>query len=152
MPVTRKTFEDFPPGTIFELGEYHLTAEDIISYAREYDPQPFHLDEEAGRTSFLGGLAASGWHMVSILMRMTYDNILFDTCSLGSPGVDSLKWTRPVLAGDTLTGKAEVLSARPLKSRPNMGIAKFRFEMHNQRDELVLVQMTSLLVERQQPT
>lgn len=146
--MTERTFEDFPPGTRFDLGPYTVTREEVVAYASQYDPQPFHLDENAGRESLLGGLAASGWHTVSILMRMCYDAILVDTLSLGSPGVDSLKWVRPVLAGDTLSGSAEVLTARPLKSRPNMGIAEFRFELNNQNGDLVLVQMTKLLVER----
>lgn len=150
--MTARTFEDFPPGTRFDLGPYTVTSEEVISYASQYDPQPFHLDEEAGRQSLLGGLAASGWHTVSILMRMSYDAILVDTLSLGSPGVDSLKWVRPVLAGDTLSGSAEVLSARPLKSRPKIGIAHFRFELNNQNGDLVLIQMTNLLVERRVQT
>lgn len=150
--MTPRTFEDFPPGTRFDLGPYTVTREEVIEYASQYDPQPFHLDEEAGRQSLLGGLAASGWHTVSILMRMTYDAILVDTLSLGSPGVDSLKWVRPVLVGDTLSGSAEVLAARPLKSRPTMGIAEFRFELNNQNGDLVLVQMTKLLVERRVQT
>lgn len=150
--MTTRTFEDFPPGAKFDLGPYTVTREEVIEYASRYDPQPFHLDEEAGRQSLLGGLAASGWHTVSILMRMSYDAILVDTLSLGSPGVDSLKWARPVLVGDTLSGSAEVLTARPLKSRPTMGIAEFRFELNNQNGDLVLVQMTKLLVERRVQT
>jgi len=148
--MTARTYEDFPPGKTFDLGTYYVSKDEIVDYARVYDPQPFHLDEEAGRQSLLGGLAASGWHTISILMRMTYDAILFDTLSLGSPGVETLKWARPVLAGDTLSARGEVLSARPLKSRPGIGIANFRFEMHNQNGDLVLVQITNLLVERRE--
>ena len=146
--MTNRTFRDFPAGATFDLGTYAVTKEEVVAFATAYDPQPFHLDEEAGRQSLLGGLAASGWHTIAILMRMTYDAILFDTLSLGSPGVDTLKWVRPVLAGDTLSGQAQVLSARPLKSRPGIGIARFRFEMFNQNGELVLIQITNLLVER----
>lgn len=143
-----RSYEDFTPGSLFDLGTRQVSKQEIVDFARAYDPQPFHMDEDAGRQSLLGGLAASGWHTISILMRMTYDAILFDTRSLGSPGVETLKWVRPVLAGDTLSGHGEVLSARPLKSRPGIGIARFRFELNNQNGDLVLVQITSLLVER----
>ncbi len=148
--MTYRTFQDFPAGATFDLGTYPVTKEEIVAFAQNYDPQPFHLDEEAGRRSLLGGLAASGWHTISILMRMTYDAILFDTLSLGSPGVDTLKWVRPVLAGDILSARAHVLNARPLKSRPGTGIARFRFEMFNQNGDLVLIQITNLLVERRE--
>jgi len=143
-----RTFEDFPAGAEFDLGSHQMTKREIIAYAREYDPQPFHLDEEAGRQSLLGGLAASGWHTIAVLMRMTYDTLLADTISLGSPGVETLKWLRPVLAGDTVFAKAVVLSARPSASRPSMGIARIRFEMRNQNGEPVLEEITSLLLER----
>ncbi len=146
--MTSRAFEDFPAGAEFDLGTHRVVKDEIMAFARAFDPQPFHLDEEAGRTSLLGGLAASGWYTCSILMRMTYDALLYNTRSLGSPGVDRVKWGRPVLAGDILKARMHIVSARISKSRPDMGIALCRFEMHNQRDELVLVQETSLLVER----
>ncbi|MEM1045816.1 MAG: MaoC family dehydratase [Pseudomonadota bacterium] len=146
--MTSRAFEDFPAGAEFDLGTHRVGKDEIIAFAREFDPQPFHLDEEAGRNSLLGGLAASGWYTCSLLMRMTYDALLHNTRSLGSPGVDRLKWVRPVLAGDTVRARVHIVSARVSRSRPDMGIALCRFEMHNQNEELVLIQETSLLVER----
>ncbi|MEM8811849.1 MAG: MaoC family dehydratase [Pseudomonadota bacterium] len=128
-----------------------MTAEEIVAFAEEFDPQPFHLDAEAGQKSLLGGHAASGWHTIAVLMRMTYDSFLHETLSLGSPGVDGLKWVRPVLAGDTISGKATVLSGRRLKSRPDTGIVLFQFELRNQNREIVLVETTSLLIGAREP-
>jgi len=96
-----------------------------------------HLDEAAGKQSLLGGLAASGWHICAIMMRMFCDAYILDSTSQGAPGVDFVQWKRPVLAGDTLHGFSEVLSARPASSRPDLGIIRLRHEIFNQREELV---------------
>ncbi len=130
-------YEDFTPGTRFELGPYPVSAEEIVAFAGEFDPQPMHLDEAAGKASLLGGLAASGWHTSSIMMRMIYDGFLSKSLSQGAPGVDFAQWKRPVLAGDTLRGETKVLSARPMASRPGLGVIKLRHEIVNQRGELV---------------
>jgi acyl dehydratase len=118
-------FEDFQPGRIFLLGPKPVTADEIIEFASEFDPQPVHMDEAAGRASILGGLAASGWHTSS------------NSQSEGAPGVDFMDWKKPVLAGDTLSGRSIVLEARLMRSRPGIGIVKFRHEVENQRGELV---------------
>lgn len=131
-------FEDFTPGTRFELAPHVVSAEEIIAFASEFDAQPMHLEETAGKASLLGGLAASGWQTSAILMRMICDAFLLETTSQGAPGVDFAQWKSPVLAGDTLRGHCVVLSARPLASRPGLGIVKFRHELFNQRDQLVL--------------
>lgn len=137
--TTKKyAFEDLTPGTRFELGPRFVGVEEIIAFAGEYDAQPMHLEEDAGKASLLGGLAASGWQTSAILMRMICDAFLLETTSQGAPGVDFAQWKSPLLAGDTLLGHAEVLSARPLASRPGIGIIKFRHELFNQRDQLVL--------------
>ncbi|MGO4563965.1 MaoC family dehydratase [Rhizobium sp. 2YAF20] len=137
MDKQKLQFEDFQPGRIFLLGPKAVTAAEIIEFASEFDPQPMHMDEEAGRASILGGLAASGWHTSSMFMRMMIDSYLLNSQSEGAPGVDFMEWKKPVLAGDTLSGRSIVLEARPMRSRPGIGIVKFRHEVDNQRGELV---------------
>ena len=139
-------FEDFSPGRIFSLGPQTVTAKAIIAFATEFDPQPMHLSEEAGRASILGGLAASGWHTSSIIMRMMIDSYLLAAASEGAPGIDLMEWKRPVLAGDTLSGRSIVLEARPLRSRPGIGVIKFRHEVENQRGELVCRSENSIML------
>jgi len=132
-------YEDFHPGRRFALGPVTASTEEIIEFAREFDPQPMHIDEAAGRASILGGLAASGWHTSAMLMRMMIDSYLLNSLSEGAPGIDIMEWRRPVIAGDTLYGHSTVLEARALRSRPGIGIVKFRHELENQRGELVCV-------------
>jgi len=143
--VTKYSFEDFTPGRVFPLGPKHVTVEEIIEFASEFDPQPMHLDEAAGRDSILGGLAASGWHTSSMVMRMMIDSYLLNSLSEGSPGIDLMEWKRPVLAGDTLSGRTTVLEARALRSRPGVGIVKLRHEAENQRGEIVSVSENSIM-------
>ncbi|MDE1158095.1 MAG: MaoC family dehydratase [Neorhizobium sp.] len=131
-------FEDFTPGRIFALAEKTVTAHEVIAFAREFDPQPMHLSEEAGRASILGGLSASGWHTGSIFMRMMYDGWLSRSSSEGAPGIDVMEWKRPVLAGDTLSGQSTVIEARPLRSRPGIGLVKFLHEVRNQHGEIAM--------------
>lgn len=138
-------FDDFEPGETIFLGEKTVTADEIVAFAREFDPQPFHLDEAAGKASILGGLAASGWHTCVVLMRLLCDGFLLNSSSMGAPGIESVRWLRPVLAGDTLAARAEVLSARRSKSKPGMGIVGFRFLVSNQAGETVLEQHNSIL-------
>ena len=131
--------EDFTPGRTFQPAPRMITSSEIKEFAREFDPQPFHLSDEAGKASVLGGLAASGWHTCSIAMRLFYDAILQHAAGEGSPGVDFTEWRKPVLAGDTLTSTITVLESRPMKSRPGLGVIRLRHELVNQRGELVLV-------------
>ena len=114
-----------------------MTAEEIVEFAGEFDPQPMHLDEAAGKASILGGLSASGWHTCAIFMRLLCDAFLLDSTSQGAPGIDRIKWRKPVLAGDRLTGRATVLSRRESRSRPSIGLVAFRSELFNQRGEAV---------------
>lgn len=130
-------YEDFEIGRAFPLGQKLVTAEEIITFAREFDPQPFHLDEAAGKASVLGGLAASGWHTLSMLMRMFCDTVLNNATSQGGPGVEFNRWKRPVLAGDTLNGVTTVIDRRVSRSRPNLGIVTVRHELTNQHGEMV---------------
>ena len=134
----RLYWEDFQVGSVREFGSHTLTADEIVRFAREFDPQPFHLDEAAGRQSLFGGLAASGWHTCALVMRMMCDAYLLDAASLGSPGLESLKWRKPVLAGDHLHVRMSILESRPMGSRPDVGLVRARWEAINQRGEEVL--------------
>jgi acyl dehydratase len=118
-------FEDYAAGQTFALGPHEVTAEAIIAFAREFDPQPFHLDEAAARNSLLGGLAASGWHSTAMLMRLMCDACLSRSAILGSSGMDEVKWLSPVLAGDVLSGSFAITGTRASASRPGIGIVNF---------------------------
>lgn len=146
MSAEKLSFEDFRPGRRFALGPKLVFAEEIIEFASEFDPQPMHLDEAAGRASILGGLAASGWHTSSMFMRMMADGYLLNALAEGAPGIDLMEWPKPVLAGDTLSGHSTVLESRPMRSRPGLGIVKFRHEVENQRGQLVLVSENSVML------
>src|SRR5258706_14179024 len=115
-------FEDFPPGRYGTFGPRHVTREEIIAFAAEFDPQPMHLDEEAAKRSMLKGLSGSGWHLCSIVMRMMFDGYIGRTASLGSPGCSELKWLAPFRPGDDLTLDVDVVEARVSRSRPETGI------------------------------
>ena len=122
-------YEDFTPGESCDFGRYDVTAEEIKTFAAEFDPQPFHLDEEAGRNSILGGLCASGWHTAAMFMRMMVDGYLGRSASLGSPGLDELKWLKPVFPGETLTGRFTVVAKRTSAKNPEVGILTMRWEV-----------------------
>ena len=132
-------WEDFPVGRVRELGPAPpVTREAIVEFARQFDPQPFHVDEDAARSSPYGGLIASGWHTCGIAMRMYYDGILHRAASQGSPGIDKLRWLKPVRPGDVLRARIEVLEARPSESKPHLGLVRNRWQVLNQASELVL--------------
>ena len=130
--------EDFQPGEVIELGSCSIGEEEILDFARRYDPQPFHVDPERARASIYGGLIASGWQTCGLFMRLAVDVVIGDSSSMGSPGLDNLRWLLPVRPGDTLRGRYTVLEVTPSRSRPDRGILKFRGEMFNQRDEVAL--------------
>ncbi len=131
-------WEDLTVGSARDLGTTSLTAEEIKDFASKFDPQPFHLDEEAARHSMFGSLCASGWHTCAVAMGMTVRNFLSEAASLGSPGLESLKWLKPVYPGDMLHLRQLVLESRPLRSRPDVGLVRSRWEMSNQRGEPVM--------------
>jgi acyl dehydratase len=120
-----------------------VTAAEIVEFASEFDFQPMHLDEEAGKASLLGGLSASGWHTCSMLMRMMCDAFLLDSTSQGAPGIDYLRWKKPVLAGDTLKAASTVVATRASSSRPGLGFVTVRYSIVNQRGETVLEMQNS---------
>src|SRR5947209_1610678 len=128
----RLYFEDFQPGQCRTLGTRTLSAEEIILFAREYDPQPFHVDPDAAAHSNFGGLIASGWQTCAIVTRMMCDAYLLNAASMGSPGVDELRWLAPVRAGDTITATATVLETRPSKSKPDRGLVQSLWQAKNQ--------------------
>jgi acyl dehydratase len=131
-------FEDFPPGDVRESPARAVTREQILAFAREFDPQPFHIDEAAAKTTIYGGLIASGWHTVAIYMRLMWEAFLKDTASLGSPGVDEVRWLKPVRPGDTLRARFTVLEAIPSRSKPDRGVVRSLSEVLNQHGEVVM--------------
>ncbi|MBS3650879.1 MaoC family dehydratase [Pseudaminobacter sp. 19-2017] len=150
MTDKRWAYEDFEEGSSIDLGTKLVTAEEIVEFASEFDAQPMHLDEQAGKESILGGLSASGWHTCCIVMRMICDAFLLDSTSQGAPGVDHGKWRKPVLAGDTLTGRTTVVAKRPSQSRPMIGLVLCRHELFNQRGETVLEFQNSMMFLRRE--
>ncbi|HRI16907.1 MAG TPA: MaoC family dehydratase [Burkholderiaceae bacterium] len=134
----RLHWEDFPVGSVREVDGPVVARGEIIEFATRFDPQPFHLDEAAARQTHFGGLVASGWHTAALAMRMICDAYLHDCDSRGSPGIDKLRWTAPVRPGDRLRMRMTVLSARPMQSRPGVGLVESRWQVFNQHDELVL--------------
>lgn len=131
-------FEDFAPGQTWEVDGPVVTREEIIEFATRFDPQYFHVDERAAQRSPFGGLIASGWHTVSICMRLICDAYLLRAASLGSPGVDEVRWLKPVRPGDRLRLKMTVLETKPSRSRPDRGTVLHRWEMFNQHGETVM--------------
>jgi acyl dehydratase len=131
-------WEDFPVGKVMEMGGLTVTRDEIVAFARQFDPQPFHLDEEAARHSIFGGLAASGWHTASLAMRMWCEGILNRSASNGSPGVEKLRWLKAVRPGDTLRLRIEVVEARPMASRPHLGLIRSEWTVLNQAGEAVM--------------
>jgi acyl dehydratase len=131
-------FEDFHAGDVIPVGSVEITEPEIITFARQFDPQPMHIDPAAARKTIYQGLIASGWHTVSLFMRLLVENLVARTSSLGSPGVDELRWLQPVRPGDRLSGQMQILETRGSNSRPNMGIVRWRGEVRNQKGELVM--------------
>ncbi|MCX7173417.1 MAG: MaoC family dehydratase [Proteobacteria bacterium] len=131
-------WEDFPVGSSREFGGVTLGKDEIIRFAREFDPQPFHVDEAAANESAYGGIIASGWHTCALAMRMMCDAYLLETASMGSPGVDSIKWLKPVRPGDTLRVRSSVMESRPLESKPHVGLVRSGWEVFNQNNECVM--------------
>lgn len=131
-------FEDFEPGMGFDLGERTLSKEEIVAFAADYDPQPFHVDEEAAEQSAFGGLIASGWHTAAVFMRLYVDGLLSRAASMGSPGVEELRWLKPVRPGDALHARLTVLDTVPSGSNPNRGTVHLYSEVLNDRGETVM--------------
>ena len=138
-------FGDFAVGEEIDLGSYPVLAREIIEFAEEYDPAPYHLSEEGGRASMLGQLSASGWHTCAMMMSMMCDAFLSNSSGQGTPGIDFCKWLAPVGAGDILTGKAIVRQTRRSASRPSIGFVLLRFEMFGGAGNMVLACEASIM-------
>lgn len=141
-------FEDFRPGDVTDTGSVTVTREEIVAFARQFDPQPFHVDEEAARRSPFGGLIASGWHTAALCMRLVVALLGPGSGSLGSPGVDELRWLKPVRPGDELSVRVEVMEAIPSRSKPDRGLVKLRYTMRNQNGEDVMTMIALGMVLR----
>jgi acyl dehydratase len=131
-------WEDFKTGSREEIGSVVVDKDELIEFAARYDPQPFHVDEAAAQQSIYGGLIASGWHTCSMVMRLICDAYMLDSASLGSPGLENLRWLQPVRPGDTLTAFRTIEQTRASSSRPDRGIVKTLWEVENQDKQLVL--------------
>ena len=136
--MATRYFEDFAPGQTYQLGSHEMTRSEIIDFAQKFDPQPFHLDEAAGAASPFGGLIASGWHTASVFMRLYVDALLSDAASMGSPGIEQLRWLQPVRPGDVLSGRFVVIDVQPSSRRDDRGTVFFRGEVTNSDGEIVL--------------
>ena len=146
----RLFLDDLYVGQRFTSGTYRIDEERIKAFAAEFDPQPMHLDEAAAEHTMLGGLAASGWYLCCILMRMCADAFVLDSSSMGAPGVDEVRWLLPVRPDDELSLRATVLDTRASKSRPDMGFVRFEFELFNAQGQRVMTLATMLMMGRRE--
>ena len=150
--ANRRHFEDLVEGEVIELGETQVTKDMIIEFAREFDPFPFHLDEEAAKRSLLGGLASSGWQTAALSLKMLGDAFLNKVASMGGLGFSDLKWKKPVMKGDTIRGTATIASLRRSRHHPERGIVQIDFDVRNQRGEPVMSLRLANLIELRDPT
>ena len=144
-------WEDVPVGVTTAFGSHRVTREEIIDFARTYDPQPFHIDDEAARALGFDRLIAPGWHACGMMMRLLAENVLNLAAALGSPGVDECRWLKPVFAGDQLSCSYTCLSKRELKSRPGVGLCQMQMEMINQSGETVMTWKSAMLMRVRHP-
>jgi acyl dehydratase len=149
VPAEQRYFEDYAPGAVFEFGATTVSEEELVAFAKAYDPQSFHIDRDAAAHSMYGGLIASGWHTASLMMRMLVDNYVSKVASLASPGVDELRWLSPVRPGDVLRVRVTVQDARRSRSRDDRGVVTSSIEVLNQDDVVVMtVKAINLLLTR----
>jgi acyl dehydratase len=147
--MTRDLYlDDLAPGQTYGSGETTVTEAEIVRFAKDFDPQPFHLDGEAAKATFFGGLAASGWHTASLTMRLLVDSEMRLAGGIVGAGMDELRWPKPLRPGDTIRLESEVIEVRPSRSRPSQGLAKVRTTTLNQHGEAVQVLVANLLVVR----
>ncbi len=141
IPIDQRYFEDYTPGAVYEFGSIGVEEAEVISFAKRFDPQPFHTDPEAAEKSIYGGLIASGWHTIGLMMRLYADQYLSHVASLGSPGIDEIRWLRPVRPGDELSIRVTVKEAKRSRSKPDRGILRSFCETLNQHGEVVMTMM-----------
>jgi acyl dehydratase len=150
-PATKLYWEDFIPGQVTEYGPRRITREEILDFAAEFDPQPFHIDDAAARASMLGGLCASGWHSCCILMRMSADGFVLNSSSMGAPGIEEVLWLAPIRPGDDLTLRATVLSTRASGSRPELGFVNVQLELYDAAGTRMISLKAPLMFGRRTP-
>lgn len=138
MPFKDRFFEDFSPGEVIEFGDYLVTEEEILEFAKRYDPQPFHIDRKAAGESIFGGLIASGWMTGSIMMRLLVEHFISPISGMGSPGVDEVRWPKPVRAGDRLRVRITIVEAKRSQSKPDRGIIQVQQQMIDQHGDTVM--------------
>ena len=148
VPLTDRHFEDYEVGSVGEYGSYVVTEDEVVRFAKAFDPHLMHTDSEASLAGPFGGLIASGWHTTSMMMRIMVDNYLNERTSLGSPGIDDLRWHKPVRPGDTLSARFTVVAARVSASKPDRGLLHTRIELMNQTGEVVMSQVMLNLMRR----
>lgn len=146
--MTPRFFEDYPPGAVFTAGSMPVSEAEIVEFARKYDPQTMHTDPDKAAEGRFGGLIASGWHSCAVMMRLFAEHYLSTVASLGSPGVDELRWLKPVRPGDTLRVEMEVTESRPSQSKPDRGIVRGAYRYVNQNGEAVLTFNSMHLLKR----
>lgn len=152
VPIEKRYFEDYIPGTAHEFGAIRVERDEVLSFARRFDPQAFHTDPEAADDTIFGGLIASGWHTAGLMMRLFVEHYLSRGASLGSPGVDELRWTQPVRPGDELSIRVTVLKTKRSRTKPDRGIVHSLIEVINQNREVVMhMRAMNLLRCRQEP-
>ena len=144
-------WEDFKPGDVAIYGPRRVTREEIVAFAAEFDPQPMHLDEAAASATLLGGLGASGWHMCCLMMRVLVDGLLTNAASEGAPGVDEVRWLKPLRPGTEIRVRTIALETRPSASRPQRGFVKFRFEVIDEQDAVLMDLVCSQMLVRREP-
>jgi acyl dehydratase len=138
VPVTQRYFEDYVAGTTFEYGEISLSADEIIEFAKRFDPQPIHINPEAAARGPFAGLIASGWHTAGVMMRLLADHYISHVAGMASPGVDEIRWLKPVRPGDTLSIRVTVLETKRSRSKPDRGTVLSLVEVMNQNREVVM--------------
>lgn len=146
--MTILSFEDFVPGHFGRYGPRRVSRSEIVAFASEYDPQPMHLDDAAANASMLKGMSGSGWHLSAIMMRMMFDGFIKDTASLGSPGVNEMRWMAPMRPGDDLTLDVDVIEARVSNSRPDTGIVTFKCYVRNSHGQMLSEMVSPIIIRR----
>jgi len=149
--MPKRTWEDFKTGDVAVYGPRVITREEIVAFSAEFDLQPMHMDEAAASATLLGGLAASGWHGCALMMRMIADGFLLDSTSMGSPGIEEVRWLRPLRPGTQLRLRVTVLDSRASKSRPDMGLTRMNYELIDAADTVITSMTSTMMFGRRQP-
>ena len=145
--MSKLYFEDFKPGAVAVYGPRRVTRDEIVAFAAEFDPQPMHMDEEAARHTMLGGLAASGWHTCCLMMRLICDGYLLNSASMGAPGVDEIRWLRPLRPDTEVRVRTTVQGTRVSKSKPELGFVSMLYEVLDESDNVLMTATSPMMIE-----